>query len=70
MKFELGKKLENQEGFLDSDCVGYPMGVLSCVIILISVGKSNADKLDCLFGIIIGTAIITELGKREGFSLY
>ena len=45
--FALGKKLENQEGLLDSDCVVSLMGVVWGLIIDISVGKPYVDKLGC-----------------------
>ena len=44
MGFTLGKKLENQEGLLDGDCVGSLMDVVLGVIIGISVGKHDGDK--------------------------
>ena len=43
----LGKKLDNQEVFLDGDCVGSLLGVVLGVIIVISVDKPDGDKLGC-----------------------
>ena len=44
--FALGKKLDNQECFLDGDCVGALTGVVLGVIIGISLGKPDDDKVD------------------------
>ena len=43
--FALGKKIDNQEGLLDGDCVGSLLGVVLGVIIGISVGKPDGDKV-------------------------
>ena len=45
--FSLNKKLENQEGLLDGDCVGSLLGFVMVVIIGISVGKPYGDKVGC-----------------------
>ena len=47
MGFTLGKKLENQEGLLDGDCVGSLLGAVLGIIIGISVGKPDGDKVGC-----------------------
>ena len=68
--FALGKKLENQEGFLDGDCVVYLLGVMLGLTIGIAVGKPDTDELGCLIGRIIGIVLNKELGNCEFFSLY
>ena len=45
MVFALGKKIANQEGLLEGDCVGSLLGVVLRVIIGISVGKPDSDKV-------------------------
>ena len=43
----LVKQIENQEGFLDGDCVGYLLGVVLGVSVGHSVGKPDSGKLCC-----------------------
>ena len=40
-------KNEKKEGLLNCDCVGSLLGVVLVVIIEISVGKSDGDKVGC-----------------------
>ena len=40
-------KIDNQEGLLDSDCVGSMLGVVMVIIIGISMGKPDGDKEGC-----------------------
>ena len=40
-------KNEKKEGLLNGDCVGSLLGVVLVVIIEISVGKSDGDKVGC-----------------------
>ena len=47
MVFSLGKKIDNQYGLLDGDCVGSMMGVVMGVIIGIAVGKPDSYKVGC-----------------------
>ena len=47
MGFALGNKLENQESLLYGDCVGYLLDFFMGVLVGISVGKSDGDKLGC-----------------------
>ena len=68
--FELGKKIDNQEDYLDGDYVGSQLGVVMGVIIGVSVGKPDGDKIGCWNRIILVTVLNTELGNRGGFSLY
>ena len=64
------EKNENQDALLYGDCVEFLLGVVLDVIIDISVGKPDGDKVGCWLGRIIGSLINTELGNCEGFSLY
>ena len=41
------KIIEYQQGFLYGDCVGSLLGVVMGVIIIISVGKLDGDKVGC-----------------------
>ena len=59
------KKLENQEGLLDGDCVVSLLGVVLVGIIGISVGKTDSDKVGCWLGRILGTVLNTEVGNCE-----
>ena len=43
----LGKKIYNQEFLLDGDCVGSLLGIALGVIFVVSVDKTNGDKVDC-----------------------
>ena len=52
---------------LDGDCVGSLLVVVLGVIIGISVGKPDGDKLGCLIGRIIVTVLNKELGNCDGF---
>ena len=45
--FALGKKLENQEGLLDGDCVRSLLGVVLGLTIGISVVKPDTDEVGC-----------------------
>ena len=46
------------------------MGFVLGLIIGISVGKPDGDKLFFWIGILLGALLNTELGNCEGFSLY
>ena len=70
MGFELGKKIENQEGLLDGDCVESLMGVVMGAIIGISVDEQDDDKVGNRLGRILGTVQNKEIGNCRGLSLY
>ena len=46
------------------------MGVVLVIIIGVSVGILDGDKVGCQLGRILETVLRTELGNCEGFSLY
>ena len=48
-------KNQYQEYFLDCDCVGSLLGVVLGVIIDISMGKPDDDKVGCWLGRALGT---------------
>ena len=46
------------------------MGVFMGVIVEISVGKPDGNKVECWLGRILGNVINKDIGNCEGFSMY
>ena len=59
--------MDKQEGLLDGDYVGSLLVILLGVIIGISVGKPDSEKVGCWLGRILVRVINIEIGNREGF---